>query len=163
MSPYRTSLTRIASKLCGSDQRKRILRGFLAYRQALCDIGLQSGIQWLSGSFMEDIEGLETRHPNDVDVVTFCHRPSALENDDAGWQEFVRANEVLIDPPQVKAAYACDAYFVDLNVEPCAVVSSTRYWFGLFSHRRDGLWKGLLEIPLSVTQDDADASQLVRP
>ncbi len=76
MFRYRTSLTRIAGKLCGSEQRKAIFRGLLAYRQALGGIGLQSGVQWLSGSFAEDIEGLEAfRHPNDVDVVTFLPSP----------------------------------------------------------------------------------------
>src|SRR5262245_55106373 len=63
MSPYRTTLVSIANKLCTSDQRKEIFRGLLAWRQELGAIGLQGGFQWLSGSFIEDIEALETRHP----------------------------------------------------------------------------------------------------
>lgn len=162
MSPYRTSVSRIAAKLCGSNRRKEIFRGLLAYRQQLCSIGLQAGVQWLSGSFTEDIEGLETRHPNDVDLVTFCHRPAAVK-DDAAWSAFLASNMALVNPVLVKAAFKCDAYFVDLNIEPISVVDSTRYWFGLFSHRRGGLWKGMLEIPLSVTTDDADALTVVGP
>src|SRR5208283_647878 len=76
MSPYETSLTRIANKLCASDERKVIFRGLLQYRQALGGIGLSSGFQWLSGSFLEDIEAIESRAPRDVDVVTFLHRPA---------------------------------------------------------------------------------------
>ena len=110
---------------------------------------------------MEDIEGLEARHPNDVDVVTFCHRPIAMKTNHAVWEEFLTSNISLIAPMQVKAAFKCDAYFVDLDVEPAAIVYQTRYWFGLFSHRRGGLWKGMLEIPLAVTTDDSDASIMV--
>lgn len=163
MSPYLTTLTRIAAKMCGSDQRKAIFRGLIAYRQQLAQIGMTDGIQWLSGSFMEDIESLETRHPNDVDVVTFCHRPAHLVGDDAPWKAFFGANVALFDPRQVKPIYKCDAYFVDLNSQAFNVVNLTRYWFGLFSHRRGGLWKGLLQVSLDVTQDDADASAMVGP
>lgn len=111
---------------------------------------------------MEDIERLEKRHPNDVDVVTFLHRPAAVA-DDAAWQAFIHANLALFVPPLVKPAFRCDAYFVELGTDPGNIVNQARYWFGLFSHRRGGLWKGLLQIPLTVTQDDADASALVGP
>src|SRR5579864_988604 len=50
MSPYETTLARIAGKLCTSDERKAILRGLLQYRQALANLGFTSGFQWLSGS-----------------------------------------------------------------------------------------------------------------
>jgi hypothetical protein len=162
MSPYQTTLSRIATKLCVSNERRNIFRGLLAYRQQLNAIGLSVGFQWLSGSFMEDIETLEARSPNDVDVVTFCHRPPAISSD-AAWQTFTDTNIALIDAPLVKATFMCDAYFVDLDITPLSVVDQTRYWFGLFSHRRGGLWKGMLQVPLTVTNDDADASILVEP
>jgi hypothetical protein len=162
MSPYETTLVKIAGKLCGSDERKVIFRGLLRYRQALAGLGFGDGFQWLSGSFLEDIENLEKRHPNDVDVVTFCHRPAGIVHD-ADWQRFVNANLGLLLGHLVKPVYKCDAYFVDLNTAPANVVNQARYWFGLFSHRRNGLWKGLLHVPLSVTQDDADASSIVSP
>jgi hypothetical protein len=157
MSPYETSLVRIAGKLCGSPERKEIFRGLLKYRQELVSLGFTDGFQWLSGSFMEDIEKLETRQPRDVDLVTFCHRPAAIL-DDAAWATFVNANVKLLLWQLVKPVYKCDAYFVDLNTEPENIVNQARYWFGLFSHRRTGIWKGLLQIPLAVTKDDADAS-----
>lgn len=162
MSPYGTTLARIAGKICGSDPRKEIFRGLLAYRQALSGIGLQVGFQWLAGSFLEDIESLEARAPNDIDVVTFFHRPAAVA-DSLLWQPFFASNIALFHPGLVKAAFKCDAFFVDMNTASFNVVSLTRYWFGLFSHRRDGLWKGMLEVPLPVTIDDADASGIVGP
>ena len=162
MSPYETTLTRIANRLCSSDERKVIFRGLLQYRLALSGIGLSSGFQWLSGSFLEDIETIESRPPRDVDVVTFVHRP-ALVADDAAWQIFFNSHINLFDPVQTKAAYRCDAYFIDMDTPPENIVNQTRYWFGLFGHRRTGIWKGLLQLPLAVTQDDTDASVIVGP
>jgi hypothetical protein len=162
MSPYPATLVEIAGAMCSTDPRKEIFRGLLAYRQALNGLGLTIGFQWLSGSFLEDIESLESRPPRDVDVVTFCHRPPGAQLD-AEWDALQLANAPLFDPPQIKAAYRCDAYFVDLDIVPWAVVWYTRYWFGLFAHRRGGLWKGLLEIPLAVSNDDNDAAAMVQP
>jgi len=163
MSPYPTSLTRIAGKLCGSNERRDIFRGLLAFRQQLDALGLIVGFQWLSGSFTEDIESIEGRHPKDVDVVTFYNRPAHLLGDDPAWMALINANLTLFDPAQAKLGYKCDPYFVDLGSPSWNIVDQTRYWFGLFSHRRSGLWKGLLQVPLNVTQDDADASAAVGP
>ena len=63
----------------------------------------------------------------------------------------------------MKPIFKCDVQFVDLDTQSENVVNLTRFWFGLFSHRRGGLWKGLLQVPLAVTQDDADASIMVGP
>ncbi len=61
MCPYETRLVRTASSLAKSKERKEILRGLINYRQRLAAIGFTIGFQWLSGSFMEDIEVLEGR------------------------------------------------------------------------------------------------------
>ena len=137
------------------------MQGLLAYRQALAGVGLTDGIQWLSGSFLEDIETLESRDPRDIDVVTFFRRPAHCQSD-ADWQIFCQQNQALFIPPQVKAQFHCDAYVVDLNIDALSVVSQARYWFGLFSHRRGGLWKGILQVPLAVSQDDLDASNMLQ-
>jgi hypothetical protein len=160
MCPYETTLVRIASTLCKSKERKGIIQGLLQYRQKLASIGFTAGFQWLSGSFMEDIETLEKRPPNDIDVVTFTRMPAAIKVP-ADWIAFKTANLSVLDSQQAKAAYKCDAYFVNLTNPPQFTVEQTRYWFGLYSHRRNGLWKGMLQIPLPITQDDADASKLV--
>ena len=162
MSPYETTLLKIAKTLCRSPERKVIFRGLLNYRQQLATIGLTDGFQWLSGSFMEDIETLEKRHPHDVDVVTYCRRPAGAK-DPFAWRAFNLANVGLIHPVMVKAAFSCDSYLVDLDLPSEVLVERTRYWFGVYSHRRDGLWKGLLQVPLAVSQDDVDASNEVGP
>lgn len=134
----------------------------MAYRQQLAGIGLQVGFQWLSGSFVDDVEMLERRHPRDIDVVTFFHRPAGIT--DADWHAVVTANTALFDANQTKAAYRCDAYAIDMDLDdPTWTVSQARYWYGLFSHRRGGVWKGMLEIPLVVGSGDADAAALLGP
>ena len=163
MSPYRANLIQIADKMCKSDERKAIFRGLLSYRQQLASLGFTRGIQWLSGSFMEDIETLEQRPPNDIDIVTLCHRPKDLVENDIAWRMFCDSNRKLLSPTETKKTYQCDSYFVDLDSGVLNVVDQSRYWFGLFSHRRGGVWKGLLQVSLTVTQDDVEASLMVRP
>jgi hypothetical protein len=158
MSPYRTTLTRIAQRMCATPQRQMIFQGLLDFRRLLATIGIQDGIQWLSGSFMEDIETLDSRPPRDVDVVTFFRRPQQFINDDAAWLAFLQPHLALLDHDAVKAQYHCDTFFVDVTTDPFNVVDRSRYWFGLFSHRRGGLWKGMIEVPLLVSQDDTDAT-----
>lgn len=161
MSPYRATLVEIAGMFCASDQRKEILRGLLEHRQRLNAIGFQ-GFQWLSGSFLEDIETLEGRSPRDVDVVTFFHKPPTITDREA-WQAFINDNLPVLDRGQVKAAFKVDVQFIDLDMPPAHVVSGARFWYGLFSHRRNGLWKGLLELPLALSADDNEAALLVAP
>lgn len=162
MSPYAASLVEVAQRFCLSDPRKEILRGLLLYRQRLGGLGFNQGMQWLSGSFLEDIETLEQRVPRDVDVVTFCHLPAATPNP-AALQALMAANQLLFDHGAVKANFKVDAQFVDLGFDPQVIVAQARFWFGLFSHRRNGIWKGMVQIPLALSADDIAAAQLVGP
>jgi hypothetical protein len=160
MSPYATTLVEVAQRFCATDPRKEIFRGLLAHRQTLNAIGFTDGFQWLSGSFLEDIETIDSRPPRDVDVVTFLHAPAGIAN----WvdlQALVNANLALFDRGQVKTAFKVDAQFVGLDEKASVIVDQTRFWFGLFSHRRNGLWKGLLQIPLAISADDTAAAALV--
>jgi hypothetical protein len=160
MAPYPATLLLIAQRFCFTPARNKILQGFLDYRQALAGVGFIQGFQWVSGSFLEDIEKLEGRAPRDVDIVSFVKRPSGCQLD-ADWLLFTQTNRPLLYSDQ-KARYACHAFFVDLDLpDTTAIVNQTRYWFGLFSHRRGGLWKGLLQVPLAICQDDQDAKQFL--
>lgn len=160
-SPYPTTIEVLTQHFATSSKRGEILRGFLAFRQALASIGIFDGFQWLNGSFSEHIEMREQRDPGDLDVVTFFRRPTAVK-DDAAFAGFVAANQNLFTAAYTKQQFCCDAYFVDLDVEPVSVVSQTRYWYGLFSHRRaTGEWKGMIELPISVSQSDLDAAGIL--
>jgi len=73
----------------------------------------------------------------------------------------VAANPDVFQPLRAKLRFFCDPYFVSFEFGPRVVVMQTRYWFGLFSHRRDWSWKGLLEVPLALSRDDTDAENYV--
>jgi len=162
MSPYCVSLVELVQRFAQSPERRAILKGYLAHRAYLIKLGV-TGIQWLDGSFLEDVEKLETRAPGDIDVISFIVRPSAYQNaDHATWQAFLMAHIPVFNAQQAKIAYRTDAYFVDVAFGPGPVIKQTAYWFGLFSHKRaTGLWKGILEVVLDSQQDDAAASQLL--
>lgn len=67
-SPYQVRMIDVAETFSFSEKRRVILKGLLSYRKALYDAGILLGFQWINGSFMENIEMLEQRAPNDMDV-----------------------------------------------------------------------------------------------
>lgn len=159
-APYETTLTEMVSRFGTSADRKAILNGFLAHRQKLLGLGI-NGVQWLDGSFVEDVETTKQRSPKDIDVVTFFVRPPNLVTPPA-WASFVAANEDVFKPSVAKTAYRTDPYYVDVSFGPLFVIEQASYWSGLFSHQREtGLWKGLLKVWLDAQRDDANALQLL--
>ncbi len=157
LSPYATTAAEVVTTLATSPARNTILKGWLAHRAALKAIGFDRGFQWLDGSFVEDKE------PQDLDIVSFFYRPPGI-HDGNTLARLMHANIGLFGRSQVKATYSLDFFPVDLNGTPEALVSLTRYWLGLFSHRRqDSLWKGMLQIRLEDEVDDAAAHALLDP
>lgn len=157
MSPYVATALEVVTTLGASNERREILRGWLRHRADLRAIGFERGFQWLDGSFVED------KAPRDLDVVSFLYRPQGIQ--DAGQLLVVmRANANLFVRNLVKAEYSLDAFPVDLDGSPEALVSSARYFLGLFSHRRgDDLWKGMLQVRLEDVADDAGALAVLGP
>lgn len=148
-SPYVVSLTDVVMRFATSPERIRILTGLLDYRAALHTIGMNSGFQWLDGSFLEEVETLENRSPRDIDVVTFFHRPIGMLQ-----QDLFHANPQLFDLSQVKTSYHVDGYIQELKGDsPEALVEKATYWYSMWSHRRDQLWKGFLQIDLAPVED----------
>jgi hypothetical protein len=111
----------------------------------------------VDGSFVED------KDPQDVDVVSFLYRPLGVV-DARGLAQVMRANLNLFLRTPVKAAYKVDFFSMDLEGSREVLISMTRYWFGLFSHRRsDGIWKGMLQVRLEDVADDAAAIAALGP
>ena len=130
VSPYGANLLEVAQRFGTTPARSALLFGLLAWRTALSGIGL-TGVQWLNGSFLEDIERTENRDPQDIDVVTFVVRPPGVV-DGTAWKSFVAANANLFTPPLVKQHYGCDAYLVDVAYGPGTLLKQATYWYGLF-------------------------------
>jgi hypothetical protein len=144
VSPYKTSLLDVVRKFSQNASRLQLINGLISYRQKLRACGINSGFQWIGGSFIENCEDVRGRAPKDIDVVTFFSLPSNLSP-----KYIFESVPDLFDPETNKKNYLCDAYVVDLGCSPSYVVRQTTYWFGLLSHERDHfMWKGMLEIPL---------------
>lgn len=151
MSPYVATAFEVVTTLASSPGRRNILSGWLNHRADLRAIGFERGFQWLDGSFVEDKE------PRDLDVVSFLYRPQGIQTPQQ-LAMVMQANGALFMRNLVKAQYRLDAFPIDLDGSPEALVSSARYFLGLFSHRRsDDLWKGMLQVRMEDAADDAAA------
>lgn len=154
-SPYPVALTTLVDRFSTSPERMEILDGLLRFRSGLHQAGILSGFQWLDGSFLEQVEVLEGRPPRDMDVVSFLDL-SGLDQ-----HALIQQHGYLFDKQQAKASFSMDAYFVQIG-GPLDADSIRRvaYWYSMWSHRRNGLWKGFVQVDLDPAQD-ADASALL--
>lgn len=156
-SPYECTSEELVDRFLNSHHRGHLLLGLMNFRAALRAAGVIYAMQWIDGSFTEDVESRGAM-PGDVDVVTFMYRPQAVSSD-ADWAQFFNANKNgLLNRAANKAAYHCDTMFVDMNVPPHLIVGQAAYWNGLFSHqRRTFQWKGMLSVPLGADDNAAFA------
>jgi hypothetical protein len=154
-SPYVVSLTDSVLRFSDTPERRAVLTGFLEYRAALHGVGLVEGFQWLDGSFLENVELIENRPPNDLDVVTFFRLPAGKTQ-----REIHAADASLFDHDQAKAKYHVDAYLVHLGMAPERLTRQSAYWYSVWSHRRNRLWKGFVQIDLALGEDSAAAATL---
>lgn len=147
-SPYAMNLSMLIDRFATSPERIAILDGLLRFRSDLHSAGINSGFQWLDGSFMENVEVLEGRSPRDMDVVNFINL-SGLDQQALG-----KNHSALFDQTKVKQNYTIDAYFVQIGgMFDEAAIRRVSYWYSMWSHRRDGRWKGFLQVSLDPVQD----------
>ncbi|HHT0126490.1 TPA: DUF6932 family protein [Raoultella planticola] len=150
-SPYKTDILKFVERYATSLQRIEILLGFIKFRKEINKTGLTDGFQWIDGSFIEDVELIEKRPPNDIDVVTFFNLAFNETQ-----QDVVMRNPNLFVPHMGKwrkQEFRVDSYFQSLGVSKEQLVERTVYWYSMWSHRRDLTWKGFLQIPLDITLD----------
>ncbi len=68
---------------------------------------------------------------------------------------------MLFNWQELKNAYAIDAFYIQMNqATPEEIVNQSIYWYSLWSHTRDGKWKGYLQIDLASSEDEAAGLQL---
>ena len=157
-SPYEADLGAVVDMFAVSQDRADILQGLLDYRAALHAAGLVSGFQWLDGSFLENIEDVEGRPPQDIDVVTFFELPAGQTQ-----LTLLPVLESLFDPQQTKPRYKVDAYPFELGQPMDSTrVRTTTYWYSMWSHRRDGVWKGFVQVDLDPAIDVAGRTLLAQ-
>lgn len=150
-SPYVTDLANVVQRFATSPERISILQGLMSFRSELHRQGIHSGFQWLDGSFMEHVEVLEGRHPRDIDAVTYFELPVGETE-----LSLVQKAPQLFDHDHVKATYHVDNYPVVLGKAMDADrVQEISYWYSMWSHRRNGLWKGFVQVSLDPSEDVA--------
>ena len=145
-APYVAGLEQIVTRFAATPERVELMDRFLDYRAALHQAGILEGFQWINGSFVENIEGRseEPRSPNDIDVVTFFYRG-----------ESTRADLLeLFNPPIIKQNFSVDAYGVELGIPlDAGTAANIGYWHSLWSHNRNGTWKGFIQVALDQAED----------
>lgn len=152
-SPYPIDICCFVERFATTPERKAIVKGFLEYRDLLYKQTITEGFQWADGSFLENIEVLEQRNPQDVDVVTFFRLPTGKSQADLS---------SILDSVAVKKRYHVDGYYVELG-KPMDDwnVKHISYWYSMWSHRRDSRWKGFVQIPLNRQADEIAKTLLV--
>ncbi|MDR6487015.1 hypothetical protein J2799_001500 [Chryseobacterium vietnamense] len=152
VSPYECTTLELCEKFSTSIVRIDLLKKFIEFRSRMRDVGLNYGFQWIDGSFLENIEKSESRDPKDIDVVTFFGNLTIPEQHavNAAFPEF-------FSPSLAKMRYKVDHYPVHYDYDPGFTVESARYWIQLFTHKRNGVWKGILKIPLNTMYEDDKA------
>ncbi len=145
-SAYHVTLLDMILRFATSPDRCRVLRGFLTYRAALHHAGLTEGFQWINGSFTEQVETLEHRSPNDIDIVTFVKTPNDFTS---------TGDQMELFDLDTAKRFLVDSYFVELDHEsPETLVEHSTYWYSMWSHRRNMAWKGYLRIDLGPVEDN---------
>lgn len=154
-SPYAVSLTDYVLRFGGTPERRSILDGYLRYRAMLHAAGLVRGFQWLDGSFLEHVETIEGRAPNDLDVVTFYHLPRGTSQ-----RQLADKLPDLVDHTLMRSTFRVDAYLVHLGMRPERLTEHSAYWYSMWSHRRSQLWKGFVQVELQPEEDAAASATL---
>lgn len=105
---------------------------------------------------MEDKETSKSLPPNDIDVVTFFEIPEGKTQ-----IELSTAHPELFNHGHVKATYLVDSYTHQIGMPMKRFdVRQVSYWYSMWSHRKNGMWKGFVQVDLSKTDDQVALSLL---
>lgn len=163
-SPYLASMSEIVARFGTSQRRRNLLANLLDYRELLATDDYVSGLQFVDGSFVEDVETIQGRAPDDIDVFSFLSAPQKYHQDRNLWGShglpFWRQS--IADRDANKQRFSLDTYAAlieELGVG--GVIEKSIYWYSLFAHQRDTFaWKGFVRVPLN-SADDQVARQLL--
>jgi hypothetical protein len=156
-SPYYISMVECAQHFGTTDHRRNLLRHLIAYRTLIAADGYVSGIQFLDGSFVENVEQHSNRPPNDIDVFSLLHVPQKYHGNEQHWVDVggpYWAQEIA-NQELNKQRFSLDTYALLVEELPLGgLLQNVMYWQSLFSHQRDTFaWKGFVAILLDPNQD----------
>lgn len=163
-SPYVSSTLEFVERFATSKARIALIRGLLNFRGRLYSLEYKTGVQFVDGSFVQDIEALETRDPGDIDVFNFLVRPDKYRNDQSLWltMGFPEWKSKITDRAEIKKTFKVDSKSLgddDFTFE--RLMTATIYWYSLFSHRRvTNEWKGFVKLALTEAEDASAIQRL---
>lgn len=68
---------------------------------------------------------------------------------------FIALNPDLFYPDRSKLRFHVDAYAMVIgNALEVSDVGQISYWYSMWSHRRNGLWKGFVQVDISANEDE---------
>jgi hypothetical protein len=159
-SPYEATMTETVAAMGTTQPRRTLLKGLLDYRALLGRLGYGNGLQFIDGSFVENVETREQRAPGDIDVFSFLVRPQHYQGAPALWAStgFAEWSREVADRNLNKQRFGLDTYAIAVDQHtPLRLIVETIYWSSLFAHKRlTHDWKGFLRVPLNAS-DDATA------
>lgn len=168
-SPYWVTMPELVAAFGTTPHRQQLLRNLIAYRALLAQGGYVGGIQFIDGSFVENVEALGSRNPGDIDVFSILNAPPRYLTDPVAWQATGLPfwNAEVADRNMNKQRFSLDTYavlFEERQAQPMSLISDIIYWYGLFSHQRTTFaWKGFAGIALDPAADQAALSALGGP
>jgi hypothetical protein len=164
-SPYDATMSDLLIALATTPQRQNLLFGLLQYRQVLGNLGYTNGLQFIDGSFVENVETREGRDPGDIDVFSFMILPVQYRGNAALWQSvgFPQWQNEVVNQSLNKQRYGLDTYgFIVDQGGPLQMMDATIYWYSLFSHKKvTQEWKGFVRIPLNPADDQIALNSIV--
>lgn len=150
-SPYRASTVTLVERFGTSKERITLLEGFLRYRQELEQAGIVTGFHWINGSFAENKSA-----PQDIDCITFLEIPPQVLTSG------IISSPIFSDEVWTKNNFGIHNKYIELGKPLSSFhVEYIAYWYSLWSHRRDFLWKGFVQVPID-TRFDAQAFDLLQ-
>lgn len=162
-SPYIAKMTEIVGFFATTDRRRRLLNNLIAYRTLLASGGFVEGLQFVDGSFVEDVERTSSREPGDIDIFSMLVLPSRFAQDHAAWRAtglpFWQGE--IADRAKNKSRFELDTYAEVYPMRRPDEIRTIIYWYSLFSHQRSTMaWKGFVAVPLDAADDALAVGQL---
>ena len=158
-------MSELVSTLGGTPERCNLLYSLLQYRGLLHSFGYVDGVQFIDGSFVENVETREGRDPRDIDIFSFLIRPVQYHGNDPLWQStgFPQWTGEIVNQSLNKQRYQLDTYAIAVDqAGPLQLMNETIYWYSLFSHKRvTQEWKGFVAVQLNASDDQAALSAII--
>jgi len=149
LSPYLCTTLELCKVFGKTKERIEMLQGLILFRERLIKENIISGFQWLYGSFSEEIEILEKRSPNDIDLITFFWN---ISHDDL--MNLTESFPEFFNIEKSKKIFNLDHLNLDIGRSPAFSMNAISDMMQLCTHSRYGIWKGILRLELNTPNED---------